>query len=88
MLRQAGFRAVQTFLPVYFYQFPIDLWPIGNGEPDLDRARASAATWIPEAYLRVVERGHSAPKRTILNLMIRAGLARRLWSSYLFVATA
>ena len=88
MLQQAGFRAVRTFLPLYFYQFPIDLWPIGHGEPNLDRARASATTRIPESYLRVVERGHPAPKRTALSLMIRAGLARRLWSSYLFVATA
>jgi SAM-dependent methyltransferase len=88
MLREAGFRAVRTFLPVYFYQFPIDLWPINGCERSLDRSRASATAWMPEEYLRVVERNHPAFKRTILNLMLRLGLAPRFWSSYMFVATA
>jgi SAM-dependent methyltransferase len=88
MLREAGFRSVRTFLPVYFYQFPIDLWPIGGSDRDLDRSRASASTWVPDEYLRVVDRNHPARKRAVLNLMLRAGLASRFWSSYLFVATA
>jgi SAM-dependent methyltransferase len=88
MLQQAGFRAVRTFLPIYFYQFPIDLWPIGDSERSLDRARESAAPWVPDEYLRVVDRNHPAWKRAVLNLMLRTGLAPRLWSSYLFVATA
>jgi SAM-dependent methyltransferase len=86
MLSEAGFRSVRAFLPVYFYQFPIDLWPVDGGSHDLDRSEREAATWIPRPYLDVIRRGHPAHKRALLKLVIRAKLERLLWPAFMFLA--
>ncbi|MCC6176361.1 MAG: methyltransferase domain-containing protein [Chloroflexi bacterium] len=86
MLSEAGFRSVRALLPVYFYQFPIDLWPVEGSTHDLDRSESDAAAWIPQPYLDVVRRGHPAHKRALLKLVIRARLERLLWPAFMFLA--
>jgi SAM-dependent methyltransferase len=86
MLHEAGFRSVRAFLPVYSYQFPLDLWPSDVHGHDLTQSQRRAKAWIPADYRRHVERDHPPYKQAIMRLILRARLERLLWPTLMFVA--
>jgi SAM-dependent methyltransferase len=86
LLEQAGFRSVQSFLPIFDYQFPLDLWPARGVRHEFDATLASAATWIPPRYLESVQPRRGPVKRWLLPLALRTRLERLLWPAFLFVA--
>lgn len=86
MLLEAGFHSVETFLPVYFYQFPLDLWRLGSKRNDLRAALTAAARRVSPDYYRLAMSGHSRAKEAFLSAMIRAGLEHLFWPAFIFVA--
>jgi hypothetical protein len=86
MLHEAGFQRVQAFLPVYSYQFPVDLWPSDGNGHELRRSLRAAEAWVPPDYWRVVARDHAPFKRAIMQIVLRAHVERLVWPYFVFLA--
>jgi SAM-dependent methyltransferase len=86
MLLEAGFHTVETFLPVYFYQFPLDLWKLGERRHDLSDSLREARRRVSPDYYRLAVSGHSTAKRRLLSMVLRARLEQFLWPAFIFAA--
>jgi SAM-dependent methyltransferase len=86
LLREAGFKSIETYLPVYYYQFPLALMST-TGSNDLPSIEAEAADRLPMAYRQIASKGRaSGARRTFLSTSMRLGIERHVWPAFIFLA--
>jgi SAM-dependent methyltransferase len=85
MLSEAGFASVQAMLPLYYYQFPLDLWSITDGLLDRIHPRAHA-DWLTDDYKREAEKGSLMFKKVFAKLAVGTNLTWLFWPAFVFVA--
>ena len=88
MLGEAGFATVRVLTPVWGMHWPIDLLPSGTTPSEVARVQATAAKWIPEAYLGKTDGRRAGVKRLATTAIWSAGLGQSLSQGFVFIATA